>query len=340
MRTQTLPIALVAVTVAAVSVTAQSSDGFRFRSGVELVNVTATVTDEAGRFVAGLRKEDFTIYDDNERQEISHFSSERVPVSLGILLDASGSMTSDKMTAARAAIDRFIYDLLGSEDELFFMEFNDRPRVTQQWTSDRRLISRAVSRVHAQGGTAMYDAVADALPLASNGQHRKKAILVISDGNDANSSISVAELRQQIRESEVLVYALGVDGTSRSSSGSGGTIRTPPPTLPIPFPFPFPGGRRPVLPQISGGVYTRGNMERVNAGALRQMTDETGGRTEIVRGFDGLDEATARLADEFSKQYYMAYASPGNKDGRWHTIRVDVRDRRLNVRARRGYVAS
>ena len=340
MRIQTLLIALAAVTVAAVSVTAQSSDGFRFRSGVELVNVTATVTDEAGRFVSGLRKEDFTIYDDNERQEISHFSSERVPVSLGILLDASGSMTNDKMTAARAAIDRFIYDLLGSEDELFFMEFNDRPRVTQQWTSDRRLISRAVNRVHAQGGTAMYDAVADALPLASNGQHRKKAILVISDGNDANSSISVAELRQQIRESEVLVYALGVDGTSRSSGGSGGTIVTPPPTLPIPFPFPFPGGRRPVLPQISGGVYTRGNMERVNAGALRQMTDETGGRTEIVRGFDGLDAATARLADEFSKQYYMAYASPGKKDGRWHTIRLDVRDRRLNVRARRGYVAS
>jgi VWFA-related protein len=340
MRTQTFLTACAVVAVAAASVAAQSSDGFRFRSGVELVNVTATVTDEAGRFVAGLQKDDFTIYDDNERQEISHFSSERVPVSLGILLDASGSMTSDKMTAARAAIDRFIYDLLGSEDELFFMEFNDRPRLTQQWTSDRRLISRAVSRVHAQGGTAMYDAVADALPLASNGQHRKKAILVISDGNDANSSISVGELRQQIRESEVLVYALGVDGTSRSSSGSGGSIITPPPTLPIPFPFPFPGGRRPVFPQISGGVYTRGNMERVNAGALRQMTDETGGRTEIVRGFDGLDAATSRLADEFSKQYYMAYASPGKKDGRWHTIRVDVRDRRLTVRARRGYVAS
>jgi VWFA-related protein len=340
MRTQTLLTTCVAVAVAAASLAAQSSDGFRFRSGVELVNVTATVTDEAGRFVGGLRKDDFTVYDDNERQEISYFSSERVPVSLGILLDASGSMTNDKMSAARAAIDRFIYDLLGAEDELFFMEFNDRPKLTQQWTSDRRLISRAVGRVHAQGGTAIYDAVADALPLASNGQNRKKAILVISDGNDANSSISVAELRQLIRESEVLVYALGVDGTSRSSSGGGGTIITPPPTLPIPFPFPFPGGRRPVLPQISGGVYTRGNMDRVNAAALRQMTDDTGGRTEIVRGFDGLDAATARLADEFSKQYYMAYASPGKKDGRWHTIRVETRDRRLNVRARRGYVAS
>jgi VWFA-related protein len=81
-------------------------------------------------------------------------------------------------------------------------------------------------------------------------------------------------------------------------------------------------------------------MERVNAGALRQMTDETGGRTEIVRGFDGLDAATARIADELSKQYYLGYASSGEKDGRWHAIRVEVRDRRLTVRARRGYVAS
>jgi len=84
----------------------------------------------------------------------------------------------------------------------------------------------------------------------------------------------------------------------------------------------------------------RTGSERVNADALRQITDDTGGRTEIVRGFGDLDGATARLADELSKQYYLGYASTGKKDGRWHTIRVDVKDRRLAVRARRGYVAS
>jgi hypothetical protein len=78
----------------------------------------------------------------------------------------------------------------------------------------------------------------------------------------------------------------------------------------------------------------------VNADALRQITDDTGGRTEIVRGFDGLEAATARIADELSKQYYLGYSSGAEKDGRWHSIRLDVRDRRLNVRARRGYVAS
>jgi hypothetical protein len=140
-----------------------------------------------------------------------------------------------------------------------------------------------------------------------------------------------------IRESEVLVYALGVDGTGRSN---GGTLTRPPVQLPIPLPFPFPGGgRRPALPQI-GGTWSRSAGERVNAEALRQITDDTGGRTEIVRGFDGLDAATARIADELSKQYYLGYASTGEKDGRWHAIRVEVRDRRLNVRARRGYVAS
>src|SRR5688572_25796250 len=336
MRTLSAVATLAAIAVAAVSVSAQ--DAFRFRSGVELINVTATVTGDDGRFVSGLTKGDFVLYEDGKQQEITHFSNERVPVSLGILLDASGSMTADKMAAARAAIDRFIFDLLDKEDELFFIEFANAPRVTQQWTTDRRQISRAVARVNPAGGTAIYDAVAEALPFAEAGQNRKKALLVISDGNDTNSSTGVSELRQLIRESEVLVYALGVDGTARSNGGGGTVIR--PPQLPIPIPFPFPGGgRRPALPQI--GTWQRANpSERVNADALRQITDDTGGRTEIVRGFDGLDAATARIADELSKQYYLGYSSSADKDGRWHAIRVEVRDRRMNVRARRGYVAS
>jgi Ca-activated chloride channel family protein len=183
----------------------------------------------------------------------------------------------------------------------------------------------------------MYDAVADAVPLANAGQHPKKALLVISDGNDTNSGTSVGELRQLIRESEVLVYALGVDGTAT-------TFRTAPPIrLPMPIPFPIPGRRRPGgFPPIigGGGGNQRVTAERVNPDALRQITDDTGGRTEIVRGFGDLDAATSRIADELSKQYYLGYVSTGQKDGRWHAIRVEVKDRRLAVRARRGYVAS
>src|SRR5688572_11273859 len=311
---------LVAGTAATIG--AQAPDGFRFRSGVELVNVTATVTDDNGRFVSGLRKEDFTVYEDGRPQAVTHFSSERVPVSLGIALDASGSMTPDKMSAARAAIDRFIFELLSKEDELFFVEFANDARLTQSWTTDRNRISRAVRNVDPTGGTAMYDAIATAIPEAGAGKNRKKALLVISDGNDTNSTISVRDLRQLIRESEVLVYALGVDGTSRNRNQI--TIpQQPPIQLPIPFPFPFPGGRR---PQIGQGGWSRSSGERVNADALRQITDDTGGRTEIVRGFDDLDAATGRIADELSRQYYLGYPNTSDKDGRWHAIRVEVKD--------------
>ena len=313
----------------------------RFTSGVELVNVTATVTDDDGRFVDSLRKEDFSVYENGRFQEVSHFSAERVPVSLGIALDVSASMTQEKMAASRSAIDRFIFDLLDDEDEVFFMKFSSEARITQEWTTDRAAISRAVQRVEASGGTAIYDAVAQALPVAASGQHRKKAILVISDGNDTSSDMSVGLLRTRIRESDVLVYALGVD--SVTSTTMPAPRRLPPRPTPRPFPWPGAGrGGQRFPPLIIGGgrprIPTPG--ERVNGDALRMLTDDTGGRTEIVRGFDGLEGATARLASELSKQYYLGYSSTEPKDGRWHSIRVDVRDKKLNVRARRGYVAS
>ena len=336
LRARRLPVAAALVVVAvAASIAAERQEGPSFRSGVELINVTATITDGDGRFVSGLRKEDFTVYEDGELQAITYFRNERVPVSLGIALDASGSMTPDKLSPAPSAIDRFIHDLLGADDELFFQRFANRPYIVQEWTTDRQAISRAVARVTAGGGTSMYDAVADALPMASIGQHPKKALLVISDGNDTNSRISVGELRYLIRESEVLVYALGVDGTAQSAR-MGPTIQLP---IPLPFPIPRRGPQR-RFPPIGGGGRVRSAAERVNADALRQITDDTGGRTEIIRGFGDLDGATARLADELSRQYSLGYASSGQKDGRWHAIRVEVKDRRLAVRARRGYIAS
>ena len=339
---RTPPSLILLMLVAAAAVTgAQPQEGFRFKSGVEFVNVTATVTDGNGRFVPGLRQEDFTVYEDGQIQDVSHFSSDRVPVSLGIALDASGSMSPEKLAAARAAIERLIFKLLDEDDDLFFVEFATRAEITQGWTTDRQLISDALKQVVPVGGTALYDAVAAALPTAQEGRNRKKALLVISDGNDTNSSISVNSLRQRIRESEVLVYALGVDSTSKDAP----RVIQPPVQFPpsIPFPFPGSGRRQPRYPPIGGGgtsSWPRSPGERVNADALRQITDDTGGRTEIVRGFDGLDDATARIADELSKQYFLGYTSSVDKDGRWHSIRVTVRDRNLNVRARRGYVAS
>ena len=140
--------------------TTEPGDSFRFKSGVELINVTATVTDGSGRFVPGLRKEDFLVYEDDQPQAITHFSAERVPVSLGIVLDTSGSMAGEKMSAARAALDRFLYELLDPDDEIFLYRFSDFPTLLQGWTGDRQQLTRALGRISPNGGTAMYDAVA------------------------------------------------------------------------------------------------------------------------------------------------------------------------------------
>jgi Ca-activated chloride channel family protein len=320
----------------------EQGDSFRFRSGVELINVTATVTDASGRFVPGLRQEDFTVYEDNRPQTVTHFSSERVPVSLGVVLDTSGSMAGDKIQAARRALDRFLYDLLDKNDEIFLYRFSNDPILLQSWTSDRSLLSRALGRLVPNGGTAMYDAVSEAIPVAEGGKYVKKAILVISDGNDTSSRTTVREIQQQIRESEVMVYAIGIDGDGEP------TLRrapVPPPRIPMPIPFPFPGRGRggwpsPQQPPISGGGRNAPNDDRVNVVALRDMTDDSGGRTEIVRRASDLDPATAGIADELSRQYYLGYAASGVHDGRWHTIRVEVRKGNYQVRARRGYVAS
>jgi VWFA-related protein len=189
----------------------------------------------------------------------------------------------------------------------------------------------------------MYDAVAEAVPLADTGHNRKKAIVVISDGNDNRSQTSVAELKHMIRNSEVLIYAIGIDGDEQQQYSSG-SFRRPPRIF-----IPFPGAPRPVpWPGGNGGGQGNGRSrgmhgagdEHVNESALREITDDSGGRTEIIETSRDLDPATTGIADELTKQYFLGYPASAKKDGQWHTIRVEVKGGRYQVRARRGYVAS
>jgi len=242
MRHDRLPLAAVAFIVVSLHAQvpsapapAQTPDGaFRFKSGVELINVTATVTDGTGRFVPGLGKEDFVVFEDDQPQEVTQFSAERVPVSLGIALDTSQSMSGEKIQAAKSALDRFLFDLFGPDDEFFLYRFSDDPQLLQDWTTDRSALSRSLNRAIPNGRTALYDAVADAVPLAQKGRNLKKALVVISDGNDTSSRTSMREIKQIIRENEALVYAIGID------CGAEGAGRSPQFQRPGPFPVPVP----------------------------------------------------------------------------------------------------
>jgi Ca-activated chloride channel homolog len=328
-----------------------TGQGFSFRTGVELVNVTATVTDHSGRFVPGLTANDFVLYEDGKPQEITQFDSERVPVSLGIALDTSGSMLGEKIVAAQAALNRFLVDLLGAQDEVFLYRFDSRPMLVQGWTEDRRALSRALGSVRPNGGTAMYDTVAEAIPLAQSGSRRKKALVVISDGNDTSSRTAVGELQQAIRETEVLIYAIGIDasgGNNYSAPPSSSSAPPGPPrTLPVPSPFPGKApppapapAPRPQAPPPPSRSARSSSVDRVNPEALRAITDDSGGRTEIIVSPRDLDPATAGIADELSRQYFLGYTSTVPKDGRWHTIELRLKRGNYVVRARKGFVAS
>ena len=282
---------------------------------------------------------------------VAQFEAERVPVSLGIAVDTSGSMIGEKWQAAEAALHRFLGDLLGSQDQVFLYRFDSRPTLVRGWTSDRRGVAADLGEVKPTGGTAMYDAIEQAVPLTDSGTHRKKALVVISDGNDTSSRTSIGELRQLIHQREVIVYAIGIDAGGRPESsrastpgqwnGSSSTSTSAPSPSPFPKaarpapPKPAPAPRGPaapttVPPRASG---------RVNADALRAITDDSGGRTEIIYAARDLDPATAGIADELSRQYFLAYHSLAPKDGRWHSIDVRVKRGNYTIRARKGFIS-
>lgn len=342
-----------------------AGQAFQFRSNTDLINVTVTVTDANGRFVPNLTRDDFVVYEDGRPQSVTQFDSDRVPVSLGIALDTSGSMAGEKIQAAQAALNKFLFDLLGKNDQVFLYRFDSQPQLIQGWTSDRAAVSRALGTAQARGGTALYDAVVEAIPLAQKGVERKKALVVISDGEDQNSRLALRDAQQLIRESEVLVYGIAIDPSGRSYSptspySSGGPYSNPQPSAPVrqpsapPRPSPFPGKKAPPSPAPSAPASARPaaagpssiiNSPRAYIGgsagvnALRSLTDDSGGRTEVIQGPRDLDPATAGIADELSRQYFLGYVSTQSKDGKWHQIEVQVRKGQYHVRARKGYIA-
>ena len=197
-----LPIVLLAAVAGVLSAAQLTVD-------VGLVNVVATVLDDRGRYVADLIPEDFILYEDGEVQFIDHFAqSDDLPVSVGVLLDTSGSMER-KIDTATEAVERFLRQI-HPDDEIFLITFNDRARLIQDFTDDRGRLANGLRRVRVGGGTALYDALALGVDHIRDGKHDKKAILLISDGEDTASTTSFERAQRYVRESEVMVYALGI----------------------------------------------------------------------------------------------------------------------------------
>ncbi len=184
------------------------------RVDVNLVLVPVTVTDRRGRVVSGLDKDNFTVFEDKAEQPIVSFNNEDAPISVGLLVDLSGSMR-DKMSGVRLALRAFLRDL-APEDETFLMTFADRPEMRVNFTSEEETIENALLFANAGGSTALIDAVYLALGNMRSAHNARKAVLIISDGGDNHSRYSEKELRRLAQETDVQIHAIGIHDNPRA----------------------------------------------------------------------------------------------------------------------------
>jgi Ca-activated chloride channel family protein len=176
--------------------------------GTNLVSLTVTVTDTYGRFVTGLNKEHFDVFDDKVKQQVVHFSDADAPVSLGIVYDVSGSM-HERIKRSYVALRRFL-ETSHDDDDFFLLAFNDRANLVQDFTTSADSIISRLMFVQPKGSTALYDAAYLGVEKVRQGRHTKRALLVITDGQDNNSRYTYKELRNLVKEADVLIYAIGI----------------------------------------------------------------------------------------------------------------------------------
>jgi len=177
----------------------------------DLIAFNVTITDQYGRFVTGLPKSAFTVLDDKQPQEITFFSDEDAPVSLGIVFDLTGSMNGDKVKRAREALDHF-FETSREGDEYFLVTLqNRRANLALDRTRDSQAVLNKLTFVQSRGTTAFYDACYLGVDKVTHGTHPKRALLVISDGQDNNSRYTFKELRRLVKESDVIIYAIGIE---------------------------------------------------------------------------------------------------------------------------------
>ena len=198
-----------------------------FRARIDVVQVTVAVTDANGRLITGLGRDDFQVFEDGTEQRITQFTDQRLPVSLGVLLDASDSMRGQPIVEARGAVDQFVGDLLDEEDEAFVATFNHLPRLASQWRRPPASLRNVLAGVQPSGGTAIYDAVAGTARLFDRRMHTRAALVVISDGADTASDRTLYDALDVVRRADSFVYAIAIDspGARASSRANAEALR-------------------------------------------------------------------------------------------------------------------
>ena len=180
-----------------------------FHSDARLVVLHVTVKNARGDLVTDLDRGAFSVYENGHRQPVSIFRRDDIPVSVGLLIDNSGSMRSLRKSVEAAALT--FADASNPDDELFVIDFADKPQLDVPFTSDRAALERGISRVDAVGGTAMRDAVDHAERyLRERGARDRRALLIVTDGNDNESTVSLDQVIQAAQQRDVVIYAIGL----------------------------------------------------------------------------------------------------------------------------------
>ncbi len=276
---------------------------------VNLVVLHTTVLDRSGQFVNGLKKEEFRVFEDRVEQQISLFKQEDVPITLGLVIDTSGSMRNKIDPVIQSAL--LFVKASNPEDEVFLIGFNTEATLVEDFTNDIDDLEESLNNMIVGGGTALYDALYLAVRKAQEGRMQKRAIIVISDGEDRDSYYKLEEVLDKIRESDVQVYAVG---------------------------FLDPEEER----GLFEGLFSKSKREKAKE-VLTRAAEETGGKAVFPRSISELDGIVSTIAHELRNQYSIGYISSNQaKDGTWRTVRVMLNRpdaKNYKVRARSGYYA-
>ncbi len=282
----------------------ENNDETPVRVKTDLVTITLTVQDLFGRYVTGLNKEAFSVTDNNQPQDITFFSDSDAPVSVGILFDVSGSMSGEKIAKARKALSRFLLTSHPS-DEYYLIAFNSRAQLLLDRSRDADAVLRKLTLVQPKQDTALYDAVYLGVEKVSRGTHQKRALLIISDGQDNASRYNFGEVRRLMRESDVVTYTIGIVSRGDTSSTLG----------------------------LQGQSF------------LDEISSVTGGKSFYPESEVEMDEIFERIAIELRHQYTIGYIPKDfEPNGKWRKVKVKVKPPRgyprLTVRSREGYYAT